>query len=211
MIPSGSTCVARNNAGLPCHNPPVKGAKVCRFHGGALPRVRELGLVRYEVSQWVAGDEKDDPGEVLLRLITQSRRRADLYASLLEEAYTSAEAEDLIGAGPILGTRWRMPAGVSALIGHKYAVDPQGGPSIPIAEAVRGLVELEASERDRCANFCIKAIAAGLAERVVRMQERDAAMAHKALIAGLDAAHIVGEQRALVLDGAASHLRLVSV
>ena len=39
-------------------------------------------------------------------------------------------------------------------------------------EAIRGLADLEAKEQERCANFATKAIAAGLAERTVRVAER---------------------------------------
>ena len=39
-------------------------------------------------------------------------------------------------------------------------------------EAIRGLADLEAKERERCANFAGKAVAAGLAERTVRIAER---------------------------------------
>ena len=39
-------------------------------------------------------------------------------------------------------------------------------------EAIRGLADLEAKERERCANFATKAVAAGLAERTVRIAER---------------------------------------
>src|SRR5512133_2061963 len=39
-------------------------------------------------------------------------------------------------------------------------------------EYIRGLAQLEAQERDRCANFATKAVAAGLAERTVRVAER---------------------------------------
>jgi len=197
-------CVKMRRDGKPCTNRPVHGATVCRPHGGTASQILKKAIVRYEISQWKLGDSEDDPGITLLRMITQSRRRADLYSSLLEEAYKAAEIEALIGTG----LSWHMPAGVSALIGHKYALDAQGTP-VPVSEAIRGLVELESQERDRCVNFCVKAIAAGLAERVVRMQERDASLAHQALIAGLDEAGIVGEQRAVVLNGAVRHLRLV--
>lgn len=39
-------------------------------------------------------------------------------------------------------------------------------------EAIRGLADLEAKERERCANFASKAVAAELAERTVRIAER---------------------------------------
>jgi hypothetical protein len=40
---------------------------------------------------WGLGDTKVDPGEVLLRLVTQSAARTEMYARLLEEAYDAAE------------------------------------------------------------------------------------------------------------------------
>ncbi len=39
-------------------------------------------------------------------------------------------------------------------------------------EAIRGLADLEGKERERCANFEAKAVAAGLAERTARGAER---------------------------------------
>ena len=39
-------------------------------------------------------------------------------------------------------------------------------------EHIRALADLEAEERERLARFCAKAIAAGLAERQVRVAER---------------------------------------
>jgi hypothetical protein len=39
-------------------------------------------------------------------------------------------------------------------------------------EAIRGLADLEAKGRERCASFATKAVAAGLAERTVRIAER---------------------------------------
>jgi hypothetical protein len=39
---------------------------------------------------WGLGVTKVDPGEVLLRLVTQSAARTEMYARLLEEAYDAA-------------------------------------------------------------------------------------------------------------------------
>lgn len=47
--------------------------------------------VRAELLGWDLGDATVDPGEVLLRLVTQSAARAERYAMLLEEAYEAAE------------------------------------------------------------------------------------------------------------------------
>jgi hypothetical protein len=60
---------------------------------------------------------------------------------------------------------------VAALVGNTYGAAKDIGVYIT-AEAIRGLADLEAKERERCANFATKAIAAGLAGRTVRVAER---------------------------------------
>jgi hypothetical protein len=60
---------------------------------------------------------------------------------------------------------------VAALVGNTYGAAKDVGVYVT-GEAIRGLADLEAKERDRCANFASKAVAAGLAERTVRVAER---------------------------------------
>jgi len=212
MVTMPKKCSSPRSDGQPCQSYPIDGADVCHKHGGRVPQVARVALVRAEVARWKLPDSTDDPGEVLLRLLTQSRRRADMYAGMLGEAYEAAELDDIVGT-PIgsPGNQWKMPPGVKALIGHKYALDPLGGPAVPIAEAIRGLVDLEGIERDRCANFATKAIAAGLAERTVRIQESQAAQAQAALMAGLDYAGITGDTRNRIIEGVVAALHLNSV
>jgi hypothetical protein len=161
---------------------------VCRFHGGASPHVASKAAVRAEVFSWGLGDTHVDPGEVLLRLVTQSAARAERYALLLEEAYEAAERlKQAHGAGAEIeapdeladtaGTARRdldrifNTGGVAALVGNTYGAAKDAGVYVT-GEAIRGLADLEAKERERCANFATKAIAAGLAERTVRVAER---------------------------------------
>ena len=61
--------------------------------------------------------------------------------------------------------------GVAALVGNTYGAAKDVGVYVT-GEAIRGLADLEAKERERCANFASKAVAAGLAERTVRITER---------------------------------------
>ena len=44
-------------------------------------------------------------------------------------------------------------------------------------EAIRGLADLEAKERERCANFASKAVAAGLDERIGLAERQGASCA----------------------------------
>lgn len=146
-------CTATSTGtGQRCEKAPIKGGTVCTTHGGSSPIVAAHARVRAEVMAWGLGDVCADPGEVLLRLVTPSAARAQRYA---------AELEQLVADKPQLR---------DALIGR---IEGEFGKQ---GEYVRGLVRLEAEERDRCASFATKAIAAGLAERQVRLAERQGAL-----------------------------------
>lgn len=202
-----------------CKSHAIRGGTVCRVHGGSAPQVRKAAAVRAELMRWTAGDPVDDPGETLLRLITQSRMRADLYAGLLEKAYDAAErlknADDAGNAH--LGEDARRDldevlhtGGVSVLVGKTYGAAGKEGHIYATGEAIRGLARLEAEERDRCANFCRLAIAAGIAERQVRVAERLAGILQDVLVGALDDAGLSPEQRRAVMAGAGHRLRSVA-
>lgn len=142
-------CGRPRTDGEPCNSFALHGADHCYRHGGGtLPNVRAAAAVREAVMRWGFIDVTVDPGETLLMLVTQSKIRAQRYAE---------ELERLVGERPELR---------DALIGDVAGEFGKAG------EFIKGLVILEAQERDRCANFCRLAIAAGLAERQVRMAER---------------------------------------
>src|SRR5258706_247870 len=94
----------RNKAGEPCGAMVIPGTKTCKFHGGrSTKKLRAQGQVVIELKQWGLTDATVDPGEVLLRLVTQSAARVELYSRLLQEAYEAAErlaeahaAQDLV-------------------------------------------------------------------------------------------------------------------
>jgi hypothetical protein len=65
------------------------------------------------------------------------------------------------------------PGGVSALVGNTYGAAKAVGVYVT-GEAIRGLADLEAKERERCANCAAKAVAANLAARTVRVAKRQA-------------------------------------
>ena len=131
---------------------------------------------------------------MLLRLVSQSARRVERYSALLAEAYEAAErlkqaqdAQQLVTDGSDVTNASREQAamdlerifnlgGVAALVGYKYGAAGKEGDIYATGEAIRGLAELEAEERDRCANFAGKAINAGLQAEVNEiMRERQTA------------------------------------
>lgn len=61
----------------------IRGATICEAHG-ANGKVKRNAAVRAELDDWGLLDRKEDPGEVLLRLISQSARRAAHYATELQ-------------------------------------------------------------------------------------------------------------------------------
>jgi len=146
----------------------VHGATVCASHGGKAPQIARKAAVRAELASWGLTDSTEDPGEVLLRLVTQSAHRAAFYADLLDQQYTLADTEPHAPAD--------LPSGIHALIGHKYGAAGKDGDIFEVEEAIRGLVMLEALERDRCARFAKTALDAGIAERQVRLAERQGAL-----------------------------------
>ncbi len=137
----------------PCQRYPRKGSKVCDSHGGRAPQVKAKAEVRAEVERWGLGDPDVDPGKTLLRLVSQSSGRVEHYAA------EQARVVDLCD-GDLQ----------KALVGEVWVTDENGG-SHKSGEYIRALTRLEADERDRLANFCKLAIAAGLAERQVRLAE----------------------------------------
>lgn len=191
-------CVATSTTtGEQCRKQPIAGGTVCRSHGGAAPKVAANAAVRAEVMAWKLGTTAADPGEILLRLVTQSAARVELYSQLLQQAFDAAErlkaahdAEQLIhnldadedpeheDSGAIQSAKEDLRrifnvGGLAALVGNTYS-DTKTGSVYATGEQIRGLAKLEADERDRCAGFAAKAVAAGLAERQVRLAERQA-------------------------------------
>lgn len=219
----------------PCERAAIAGGTVCPAHGGSSPQVKAKAAVRAEVLAWGLGDTTLDPGEVLLRLVSQSAARVELYGRLLQEAYDAAdrlkaahEAEALVadtdvdypfdGEG---GDRAAVQTakkdlerifntgGVAALVGNTYG-DAKTGGIYATGEQIRGLAQLESAERERCANFAAKAVAAGLAQRQVELAERQGALIVQLLSAVFDDLGLSDEQREAAPDVIDRHLRLVA-
>lgn len=235
-------CTGKKTSGEACRGWRVEGSDKCRRHLPN-PKARANAAVRAEVSAWGLLDKHEDPGEVLLRLVTQSSARVQRYSALLEEAYDAAdrlkqahEAQALVAEGaldreptvdPETGKPLYEPAdvqqakadlerifnlgGVAALVGVTYSASNSGA-LYATGEAIRGLAELEAKERDRCAGFATKAIAAGLAERQVRLAEKQGQMIADVLraVLGDPELGLSAEQRAAAPATIRRHLALVA-
>jgi hypothetical protein len=185
----------KRTTGEPCRKHAVHGATVCRYHGGSAPQVRAKAAVRAEVLAWQVGTPLVDPGETLLRMVTQSWTRADQLAARLDEL-VAANGGDLH----------------AALIGDTIILDPQNGREVKSGEYIRGLAQLEAAERERCASWSAKAIAAGLAKRQVELAERHGQLLAELLRAVLNDPELAltADQRKVFPDVSRRHLHLVA-
>jgi hypothetical protein len=98
--------------------------------------------------------------------------------------------------------------GVAALVGNTYGAAKDVGVYVT-GEAIRGLADLEAKERERCANFASKAVAAGLMKRQVELAEAQGQLMAAAIRAILDDLQLTAEQRQLAPDVVRRHLTSV--
>jgi hypothetical protein len=210
-------CGAKTTAGNPCQRWAIKGGTVCQVHGGAAPAVKAKAAVRAELLDWGITDKKENPEELLLRLMTQSYNRAQLYGRLLQEAYEAAErlaqsdldSEELVGDVPRDGCadgsterqraideldRIFSTGGVAALIGHTYGAAKDVGVYVT-GEAIRGLAKLERDEREFCANLCAKAVAAGLIKKQTDLANIVGEMLVKSLQTVLDRVGLTEDQK----------------
>lgn len=191
-VPTVQCSAASKASGRRCKNKAIPGGTVCRHHGGAAKRVKAKAAVRAEVMSWGLADIAEDPGEVLLRLVTQSAARCARYA---------AELEQLVEESPSLR---------EALIAENWSATEKGD-LYKTGEYVRGLAQLEAQERDRCANFAAKAVAAGLAERAVRIAERQGALLVEMVQAALREVELTPDQVTSLKAALARQARQLSV
>lgn len=182
-------CNGNNARKEPCNGWAMNGSDKCTRH---LPNpvARRKAMVRAELAHWGLGDSHIDPGDVLLRLVSQSANRAEFYAGLLQEQYERMDAGE---------EETTLPSRIRSLVGAAFALSNKGE-RVVIGEAVRALVTLENDERDRCCNFAAKAVAAGLLERQVRLAERQGELIADVLraVLGDERLGLSAEQRALV-------------
>lgn len=84
--------------------------------------------------------------------------------------------------------------GASGLVGHTYGAVKDVG-VYATGEAVRGLVQLESAERDRCVRFAKAAHDMGIADREIQLAEAQTRLVAVAFGRALDAVGLEAGQR----------------
>ncbi len=170
-------CKAKTSAGAPCQKWAIAGGMVCGTHGGSAPQVAAAAAVRADLRAWGMDDELLDPTETLLRLMSQSKRRAD------------AMAEEIAAKIALAGNF------EDALVGDTKILNPTNGSLTKVGEYITAMAVFEAQERERSAKWAKMAIDAGLGAKVVEMQQQQAALIHEVLAKVFDLLGLSDEQQ----------------
>lgn len=163
------------NGGGRCHGIAISGLDRCRMHAGVSAELaRAQGAA---ITAWSAmtGEATVSAVDAVTGMLEMSWLRAHLYADLLEtqvEAAQETTAPD--GAGGSGRRRGAGDVGQGAgLVGHTYSADREAG-IFATGEAVRGLAQLEAQERDRVVKYAKTAHDMGIAEAAIEISRQQA-------------------------------------
>jgi hypothetical protein len=180
--------------------------------GRSLEVLKAQGQARITAFSAVGAVPGVEPGYAVLASLHMSWLRVHLYARLLEEQVRADEAE-----GGLLDSRLTdgvaddqaAAEGVRGLIGHTYAADKMAG-IFASGEAVRALVQLEAQERDRAVRYAKVAHDMGIAEREVKLAERQGELLALVIRGVLDDLDLTEEQLARAPEVVQTRLRSVA-
>lgn len=182
-------CTAHNRQGKPCRQPAVAGATVCRYHGGSAPQVRRAAEVRAakidaetKAQRMVARAGVDaDPIEHLLESLHRAAALVEVWGQMVADLDNAAEVDLQDRPGGLRGEVWYETV--------EYDVTNRDGDTETKTVRVPKADRLLAFNRDglvtthpfvdeyqraleRRAKFAKLAIDAGVAERQVRLAER---------------------------------------
>jgi hypothetical protein len=191
--PDKPRCTGRNNQGEPCGNYPIRGATVCRSHGGSAPQVRAAAAER-----------------VVEQQVRRSLARLDVPA--IEDPFT--ELGKL--AGQVVSWKDQLAALVNRLVEDApcEACGAEGGrlryeSFATGAEQLRSEVSLFERAMDRCASVLGLMAKLNIDERMARISERQAAAVIRAIDVALATAGVTGEPAQQARLAAARELRSV--
>jgi hypothetical protein len=173
-----------------CHAPAVSGTDPprCRMHIGSRAG-HATAAIRAAVARWTDDQSTLDPGETLLRLMTVAYLRAEQHADELDNILTEHG--------------W-----TAAFVGDTY-IAVEDGTTRKVGEYAKQLAVWEAQERKHAADLAVRAVAAGLEERRVRVIEEQVDLFARALDAAL-AELGMADRSAEVKSGVARNLRAVA-
>ena len=176
LTPETERCTAHSKSGKPCRYVVVPGTKVCRFHGGNAPQVREAGqrrLAMEEARQWatINGRVNIEPAQALLELVSMKAA---------EVAYWERRISDL--------SEDEYAWGVTK---HEEGIDRGEPVNVTTQEAKKNIYLdlLHTAQRD-LANFAATALKAGVDQALVTIAQSQAVQIVDVLRAALSDARV---------------------
>jgi hypothetical protein len=187
-----------------CHAFAIRGTAACVNHAGKPTELAKAQGAAMTAWSALAGSPEVTANEAVLGMLHMSWLRVHIYAGLLNEQVTDAQEERTEGGG---GDGSVGPG--AGLVGHTYGAVKDVG-IFATGEAVRGLAQLEAAERDRCVRYAKTAHDMGIAEQQVRMAEQQGELLAGVIRRILDALVLTAEQRAAAPQVVSRELRSVA-
>lgn len=191
-------CTAKSKrSGGQCQNKAVPGGKTCRMHGSATKAARS------------AGDKRVAEEHAARAVATYGLpREVDPAVALLEEVHRSAGHVTWLQQKVAELAPEELVWGVTEEV-NKTATEFSG---VDVTSAAKPNVWLDLYQRERkhLADVCKAALAAGIAERQVRLAEQQGALLVGVIQKILDDLALTAEQRELVPTVVPRHLRAVS-
>ncbi|WP_433330051.1 hypothetical protein [Spirillospora sp. CA-294931] len=195
-----------------CHGRAIVGLDSCRLHvGKRLEQAKAEGAAIHAAwSAWSAerGTADINPADAVLGMLKMTWARVHVYARLLEAQV--AQAHDDREAGRDRSPRGAGPIGEgTGLVGHTYAAVKDEG-IYASGEAIRSLAQLEAAERDRCVKYAKTAHDMGIADREIRLAEKQGQLIADAVRAILARIGLSAEQQARIPEIVPPILRAIA-
>lgn len=189
-------CTAHRRDGTPCGSYPVKGATVCRMHGGSSPQARSAAARNVAAAkaakamQLLAAPVNIDPADALLELVHWTAGEVRYWrAEVAKIAEDDAE---------------KLTWGVTRI---KEGGDDRG----LTMEATRPVAYAMLTDaQDRLARFAAAALRAGVAERQIKLAEDQGTLVAQVIRSILDQLDLNAEQAAKVPEVVPAQLRLLT-
>lgn len=195
-------CSSHRRDGQPCTQPPMRGQRVCRMHGGASGRAKAAAERRLQEQAAQAavvtlGLPVDvSPTEALLEEVRWTAGHVQWLRDRVQELEERSDLESDEAHSLVWGTT-KVKTG-----GDDHGTTQEAAPSIWYV--------LYERERKHLVTVCAAALKAGVEERRVRLAENQGALVADVIRRILDALNLTDQQRELVPTVVPAQLRLLA-
>lgn len=193
-------CTAHRRNGEPCGSWAVKGANVCRMHGGSIPRVKAAAARRLEeekarrIALKVTGPVEVDPSQALIDLV---------HSAAGEVAYWRGEVDRIQAEHP-----QQMTMSLARV--EKGQRDRSDVDMKHLEAGVPVAYRMWVDARERLARYATAALKAGVQERQIKLAEDQGMLVARVIRAVLDDLQLTSEQSGRVPEIVPRHLRLLT-